>query len=66
MGLFGSTAAATAVLMLSVWLLSVAKRDASIVDVFWGLGFVLIAHIACELGAGYSGRKLLVSSPSRP
>lgn len=57
-----ATGAATATLMILVWLLSLAKRDASIVDIFWGLGFVLIAHVACRLGAGYSGRKLLVTS----
>jgi steroid 5-alpha reductase family enzyme len=32
-------------LMTLVWLLSLARRDASIVDVFWGLGFVLAAWI---------------------
>ena len=57
-----ATLVATAAMMLLVWLLSVAQRDASIVDVFWGLGFVLIAHVACRLGDGYSGRKLLVTS----
>jgi steroid 5-alpha reductase family enzyme len=57
-----ATFAATVLMMLAVWLLSVVKRDASIVDVFWGLGFVLIAHVACEAGGGYSGRKLLVTS----
>jgi steroid 5-alpha reductase family enzyme len=30
-----------AAMMLLVWLLSLAKRDASIVDPFWGIGFVL-------------------------
>lgn len=28
-------------LMLALWLLSLALRDASIVDIFWGLGFVI-------------------------
>ena len=28
--------------MTSVWLLSLVRRDASIVDVFWGLGFALL------------------------
>jgi steroid 5-alpha reductase family enzyme len=35
--------AAVTGLMTAVWLLSLLKRDASIVDVFWGLGFVLLA-----------------------
>ena len=57
-----ATLVATAIMMVLVWLLSLAKRDVSIVDIFWGLGFVLIAHVACRLGGGYSGRKLLVTS----
>ncbi len=57
-----TTLVTTATLMVLVWLLSVAKRDVSIVDVFWGLGFVLIAHVACRVGDGYSGRKLLVTT----
>src|SRR3989304_770681 len=31
--------------MTAVWLLGLAKRNASIVDVFWGLGFVLLAAL---------------------
>lgn len=37
--------AAVTLLMSLVWVGSVLKRDASIVDVFWGLGFVLAAWI---------------------
>lgn len=33
-------------LMSCVWLVSVGKKDAGIVDVFWGLGFGLIALLA--------------------
>lgn len=32
-------------MMTAVWVLSLAKRDASIIDIFWGLGFVLVAWI---------------------
>ena len=56
------TLAVTAVLMLGVWVLSLIRKDASIVDVFWGLGFVLIAAVCYTIAAGYSGRKLLVTS----
>lgn len=35
-------AVVVAVLMLSTWLLSIAVRNASIVDIVWGLGFILI------------------------
>ena len=38
-------------LFLAVWALSVVRRDASVVDVFWGLGFAfaaLVAYGACD------------------
>jgi steroid 5-alpha reductase family enzyme len=57
-----ATLATTAAMMILVWLLSLVKRDVSIVDIFWGLGFMLIAHVACRIGGGYGGRKLLVTS----
>ncbi len=41
---FGATAALIAVAMLALWLVSLALVDVSIVDVFWGLGFVMVAH----------------------
>jgi len=28
-----------------VWLLSLVKRDASIIDVFWGLGFAVLGFV---------------------
>jgi steroid 5-alpha reductase family enzyme len=40
---FGTNLAAAMALMFCVWLLSLAKKDVSIVDIFWGLGFVVIA-----------------------
>jgi steroid 5-alpha reductase family enzyme len=58
--MFAITAAAVAALMISVWMLSLIRRDASIVDIFWGIGFVLIAAVSCAVGDGYSGRKFLV------
>ena len=60
LGVFGTTLTATAVLMLAVWLLSLAKKDASIVDTFWGLGFVLIAVVCFATRSGYRERKILV------
>jgi len=35
-----------------VWLASLAKRDASIIDVFWGLGFVLLGWVYFAAGDG--------------
>ncbi len=43
-----------------LWLLSLALRDASIVDILWGLGFVLVAGTAFAVGDGTPARKALV------
>jgi steroid 5-alpha reductase family enzyme len=59
---FGTTFAATAALMLAVWALSLVKRNASIVDVFWGPGFAMIATISCGLGDGYGPRQHLITA----
>lgn len=40
------TVIATAALMVVVWMISLAMRDASIVDIAWGFGFVVIAWVA--------------------
>ena len=53
--------AAALSLMTGVWLLSLARRDASIVDVFWGLGFVLVAWLAHWLAPAETPRKTLVA-----
>ena len=41
------------------WVLSVLKKDASIVDIFWGVGFVIAAIVGRNAG-GYAPRKILV------
>lgn len=43
------------------WLTSVVRQDASTVDVFWGLGFVLLAVVFAVTGDGFVGRKALVA-----
>jgi steroid 5-alpha reductase family enzyme len=53
---------AVVLFMFFIWLLSLAKRDASIVDMFWGLGFILVAWITFIRTDGYLGRRILVSS----
>ncbi len=47
--------------MTLIWLASVALTNASIVDTFWGLGFVLVAVTAYFLADGFQGRKLLIT-----
>lgn len=46
--------------MTVIWIASLAKRDASIVDVFWGLGFVVAGWVYFALTDGYVGRKALL------
>lgn len=58
---FLATLTGTLTAFLLLWFLSLRLRDASIVDIFWGLGFVQIAIIACALGGGYAWRKLLIT-----
>lgn len=46
-----------ALVLLGLWLLSLAIRDASIVDIFWGPGFAIVAWVCAyeqgfELGQG--------------
>jgi len=45
-----------------VWMLSVRRRDASIADVFWGLGFVLLAWLYCFLSPVLTPRSWLVAA----
>ena len=58
-GLVGLGAILT-VLML-VWMVSVKRRDASIADICWGLGFVLLAWLYCVLSPALTPRSWLVA-----
>ena len=53
-----ATLLATLALLSLVWLISLIKRDASIIDPFWGAGFVLVSWIAWGLNRPASGRAL--------
>jgi steroid 5-alpha reductase family enzyme len=55
----GITLAVLVVYMTLVWLVSLVRRDASIVDPFWGLGFIVAAIAYLLLTDGYRGRALL-------
>jgi len=49
-------------LMTVLWLVSLALRNSSIVDIFWGTGFVVVVWAAYLLGAdGYPPRKWLLA-----
>lgn len=47
--------------MIALWLLSLRLRDASIVDIFWGMGFAFVALAAYAVGDGDPLRKKLIT-----
>ena len=55
------SAVAILCMMLAVWATSLVMRDASIVDIAWGSGFVLVAWVSYWLGEGNSTRSLLLT-----
>lgn len=55
-----AAAAFVAAYMVSFWIASLIKRNASIVDIGWGPGFAGIALIAAAVGDGWAGRRLLL------
>ena len=61
--LFAATAALVAGCMLALWLLSLALRDASIADIFWGLGFAGIGVLTFVwTNGGGSPRRGLITA----
>ena len=48
--------------MLALWVLSLRLRDSSIVDIFWGLGFVLIVWVTRLTERGVEPRAVLVAA----
>jgi steroid 5-alpha reductase family enzyme len=57
---FGWCALAVAILMGALWLASIRRRDVSIIDPFWGLGFVVVAWVAAFVTDGNPGRRVLL------
>ncbi len=56
-----TSAGVLAVLMVTVWLVSLRLRNASIVDIVWGSTFVLVAWTALLLGDGTDSRRVLLT-----
>jgi steroid 5-alpha reductase family enzyme len=56
-----TTLAAVFAAMFVLWLLSLAKRDASVVDPFWGIGFVLVVWVAFATNRHEPPRSLLLA-----
>ncbi len=60
-----ATLATIVAAMILLWLLSLVRRDASIVDPFWGSGFILVALVAASVNFPPSVRtNLLVALTS--
>ncbi len=60
-GLLAAEAGLVLALVTALWGVSVALKDTSIVDVFWGSGFVAVAWAAYLLGDGSADRRLLLA-----
>ena len=50
------TALCIVVMMVALWIVSLIKKDASIVDIFWGLGFVMVGLASWQLSDANSQR----------
>ena len=61
LAIWGWNLAAVTVMMICGWLISVARRNVTIVDSLWGLGFVLIAWLTFSLSDGFWTRKMLIA-----
>jgi steroid 5-alpha reductase family enzyme len=55
------SAGAVLALLIATWLISVKLRDVSIVDIAWGLGFVVVTWVAFASGKGDAGRRTLLA-----
>jgi steroid 5-alpha reductase family enzyme len=55
-----TTLATIVVVMIVLWVVSLIRRDASIVDPFWGAGFVLVAWLAWRMNDAESWRAWLL------
>ena len=45
-----ASAAGALALVITVWLASLWLRDASIIDIFWGVGFIVIGWVCFAVG----------------
>lgn len=60
--LFAANLAALALLMFALWVVSWLRRDVSIVDIFWGIGFVLVSWLSYGLTTGPQATRLALGA----
>lgn len=61
--IYGTASLVILGMMIALWLLSLYLKDSSIVDIFWGTGFVITAWVYFYLTPdGFVIRKLLIAS----
>lgn len=48
--------------MCLLWMLSLVRRDSSIVDPFWGTGFIIIGWLSVSLRGAFNSRILLITT----
>jgi steroid 5-alpha reductase family enzyme len=60
--LLGISGIVILLLMIALWLLSLLLKNSSIVDIFWGIGFIIVTWLAFMLAPGYLPRKQLVAT----
>ena len=58
--LYALNLAVVLALMICLWFCSLIKKDASIADIFWGLGFVIVAWITGFRAEDFGWRKLIM------
>jgi steroid 5-alpha reductase family enzyme len=60
--IFGIGALVVLACMIVLWIISLLLKDSSIVDIFWGLGFVILAVTYFILTDGFFARKVLITA----
>ncbi len=56
-----ASAAGVLALVLAVWVASLVLRDASVIDAFWGVGFIVVAWVCVAIGHGERDRRVLLA-----
>ncbi len=63
LNIYGTGLAIILVLMIAFWVISLVLKNSSIVDIFWGTGFVIAAWVYFFLSSeGFIWRKVLIAS----